>query len=373
MRKALIAAAVLLLAAIAYLLLAPVPVEPVAWSAPEDPGYSGPHRQNNRLAALQHLAIGGEAGPESIALGPDGKLYASVASGAIVRLNPDGTGFERWADTGGRVLGIEFDEQGRLVAADAEQGLLSIGPDGRHEVLCDDVAGDPIRYANSVAISKNGRIYFTDASRRFGARSRGTFEASIHDLLEHSATGRVLEYDRATRRTRIVMSDLCFANGVALSADETRLFVVETGEYRVWSVDAGADNVRAKSAVGGNPQARVLLSNFPGYPDNLTRGSDGRIWLGLVKPRSALVDRLAGRRFVRKVISRLPRPLWPVPPAYGHVLAFDETGRILADLQDPAGAYPETTGAIETEDRLFIQSLHAKSIAWLSKADAGLR
>jgi sugar lactone lactonase YvrE len=336
LRKALIAAAVLLLAAIAYLLLAPVPVQPVAWNAPEDPGYSGPHSQNNRLASLQHLAIGGETGPESIALGPDGKLYASVASGAIVRLNPDGTGFEKWADTGGRVLGIEFDADGRLIAADAEQGLLSVGPDGRHEVLCDNVAGDP-------------------------------------NLLEHSATGRLLKYDRATRRARIVLSDLCFANGVALSADESRLFVVETGEYRVWSVDPGADDVGAKSAVGGTPQARVLLSNLPGYPDNLTRGSNGRIWLGLVKPRSALVDRLAGRPFVRKAIVRLPRPLWPVPPAYGHVLAFDETGAVLADLQDPAGAHPETTGAIETEDRLFIQSLHAKSIAWLSKADAGLR
>jgi hypothetical protein len=55
------------------------------------------------------------------------------------------------------------------------------------------------------------------------------------------------------------------------------------------------------------------------------------------------------------------------------VIAFDEAGKIVADLQDPGGKYPETTGVLETADRLYIQSLHAKSLAWLPKAEAGLR
>ena len=39
----------------------------------------------------------------------------------------------------------------------------------------------------------------------------------------------------------------------------------------------------------------------------------------------------------------------------------------LVDLQDPGGAYPETTGVTETSDRLYIQSLHAKELGWLPK------
>jgi hypothetical protein len=69
---------------------------------------------------------------------------------------------------------------------------------------------------------------------------------------------------------------------------------------------------------------------------------------------------------------RLPRALWPVPPAYGHVFAFDESGRVLADLQDPAGAYPDTTAVTEAGDRLYVQSLHAKALGWLEKRQAGL-
>ena len=150
-RHAAIFIAAVILVGVAYLLLAPVPIEPVKWQAAPAPGYAGPHAQNTRLANLRHLTIGHEEGPESIALGPDGKLYAAIASGAIVRLNPDGSGFEKWADTGGRVLGIEFDASGRLIAADAARGLLAINPDGRHELLADSTASHPIRYANSVA------------------------------------------------------------------------------------------------------------------------------------------------------------------------------------------------------------------------------
>jgi hypothetical protein len=44
----------------------------------------------------------------------------------------------------------------------------------------------------------------------------------------------------------------------------------------------------------------------------------------------------------------------------------------VADLQDPRGAYPETTGVLETADRLYIQSLHAPVLGWLPKKSAGL-
>jgi hypothetical protein len=56
-----------------------------------------------------------------------------------------------------------------------------------------------------------------------------------------------------------------------------------------------------------------------------------------------------------------------VPKAYGHVFAFSEEGKVLADLQDPSGAYPETTAVLETPDRLYIQSLHAAYIGWMPR------
>jgi hypothetical protein len=62
---------------------------------------------------------------------------------------------------------------------------------------------------------------------------------------------------------------------------------------------------------------------------------------------------------------RLPRALWPVPKTYGHVMAFTEDGKIVADLQDPSGVYPATTAITETKDRLYVQSLNAYALGWL--------
>lgn len=190
----------------------------------------------------------------------------------------------------------------------------------------------------------------------------GAFEASVLDILEQSATGRVLEFDPVTRTTRVVAHGLSFANGVALSLDEKHLFVSETGKYRVWKIEVNAQNWKV---VPDASQGRVVLDNLPGYPDNLMRGQGGKIWLGLAKPRNPSVDRMADQAFMRKVTLRLPRALWPIPKAYGHVMAFTEDGQLITDLQDPSGQYPESTGVTETSDRLYIHSLHAKGLGWM--------
>ena len=365
MKTALWTLILLVSALAAYLCFWPVPVEPVSWQAPAAPGYTGVHTPNDRLANIEAIPLGEEEGPEHIVLARDGKLYAAVASGNILRMDPDGKNREVFVNTGGRVLGFDFDADGNLIAADAMQGLLSINPGGQITLLVDTVGGDPIRYADAVVVAADGTIYFSDASTRFApAAWGGTFEASVLDILEQSSTGRILAYDPASKRTRIVARGLSFANGVALSQDEQFLFVNETGRYRVWKIAVAADNLNVRQA---SPQATVLLGNLPGYPDNLMRGLDGKIWLGFAKPRNPTIDKMAAKPFLRKLTLRLPRVLWPVPKAYGHVIAFTEDGRIVADLQDPSGAYPETTAVTETPERLYVQSLHAKELGWLER------
>jgi len=364
-----LAVALLLGAAVLYLLAWPVPIRPVAWLPAVDPGYAGPHAVNTRLAGLQKIDLRGEVGPEHIALGKDGKLYTTVASGNILRMDADGGNQQVFANTGGRVLGFDFDAQGSLIAADAMKGLLSIAPDGKVTLLADQAGGTPILYANSVVVARNGKIYLSDASGRFAPRVwGGTFEASVLDILEQASTGRVLEYDPSTKLTRVVARGLSFANGVALSQDEQTLFVSETGRYRIWKIAVAARELDlAQGQKADSAEASVLFDNLPGYPDNLMRGLDGRIWVGLVKPRNPKVDQLAQKPWLRSLTLRLPRALWPIPKAYGHVFAFTEAGQVVTDLQDPSGAYPETTSVLETRDRLYVQSLHAQGLGVLAR------
>jgi sugar lactone lactonase YvrE len=351
---------------ILYLLLWPVPAEPQSWDAPVATGFVGPYARNERLAGLQHIGIGEDVGPEHMALGPDGRLYAAMTSGNVLSMDADGSNQRVFANTGGRVLGFDFDARGWIIAADAMKGLLAISPEGAVSVLADRVGvDDPIRYANALVVAPDGTVYLTDASGRFAPRDwGGTLEASVLDILEQAATGRVLAYDPKSAHIRVVAHGFSFANGLALSADGSSLFVSETGRYRIWKVDAGARDIDVRSA---KAQASVLMDNLPGYPDNLMRGRDGRIWVGLFRPRNRAADDSSRKPFMRKVLLRLPRSWLPVGAPYGHVMAFTEDGRVVEDLQDPAGAYAQTTGVTETADRLYIHSLGEDTIGWLPR------
>jgi sugar lactone lactonase YvrE len=375
-------------AAAAYLLFWPVPADPVAWAPQPDKGYTGPHETNQKLAGLQRWPLAsGQEGPEFIKVA-DGVLYTGLHNGDVLAMQTDGQQPEVIANTGGRPLGLDIDSEGRVIVADAMRGLLRItgrGPDAKVEALLTEVnqpaAKDPVRYADAVKIAPNGQIWLTDASRRFGAKEWGsTFEASVLDVLEHSCTGRVILQDPASLKARVVLSDMCFPNGLEFSDDGVTLFISETGTYRILAVNVekllalGEPDASSSTAEPSVPTlelalrqgaARVLVDNLPGFPDNLTHSSRGRIWVGLTKPRSAVIDAAAKVPLLRSITLRLPRFLWPVPKAYGHVIAYDEQGHVVDDLQDPTGTYPETTSATEIDGKLIIQSLHANSIGWM--------
>lgn len=75
-----------------------------------------------KLAELTLIPLGAESGLQHVALNHDGKPYAAEASGKMVRMQPDGSGQEATADTGGRVPGFDFDTASQLIAVDSVKG-----------------------------------------------------------------------------------------------------------------------------------------------------------------------------------------------------------------------------------------------------------
>ena len=110
-------AGLVLAGVVAYLCFWPVPIDPVSWPAPTPPGFTGPYAPNTRLAGVRTVDIGDEVGPEHIAIGPDGKLYAAMTSGNLLRMDLDGGNQQIFSSTRGRVLGFDFDAQHRMIAA----------------------------------------------------------------------------------------------------------------------------------------------------------------------------------------------------------------------------------------------------------------
>lgn len=357
-RKRWIASAVGLCLA-GYLAFWPVPIAPVAWSAPTDAGLTGAFAANRDLEAADLLPIAGHVGPEDAVLGPDGRLYVSTHSGVVLVLNAHGEDPAEFARTGGRPLGLAFHPGGDLIVADAYRGLLAIDPSGKVRVLATEVDGAPIAYADAVDVTPGGLIVFSDASTRHGAKASGdTLEASKLDILEHGGHGRLISHDLRTGTTRVIRTGLDFANGVAIDPTGRFALVCETGTYRVLRVP-----------LSGDGPAEPLVSNLPGFPDNIRRGKDGRYWLGLVSPRRAILDHLSGWPRLRAAVQRLPAFMRPDAVRYGHLVAIDAQGTVLRSLQAPE-KYGFVTGAVETDAYLFVTSLKADRLARLPQRAA---
>ncbi|WDP92249.1 MAG: SMP-30/gluconolactonase/LRE family protein [Desulfobacter sp.] len=324
-------------------LLRPSPVAPVAYTPPKGPELTGVLAPNALLQDAELLAQGKINGPEEVAVDRLGRVYGGTGDGEIIRLLPDGTR-EIFAVTSGRPLGMQFDRHGNLIVCDADKGLLSIDPEGKIKVLVTGAGGRPFKFTDALDIARDGTIYFTDASDTFPQREY------LFDLMEARPHGRFMAYDPASGNTRVLLKDLYFANGVALSQNENFVLINETYRYRITRYWLKGDKAGTHE---------VFVDNLPGFPDNISSNGKGRFWLALFTVRNPLADKLHAFPFLKAQMVKLPRALWPQPKPYGLVLALDEGGNITQSLHDPTGTHlKEITSAKEYRGHLYLGSLH---------------
>lgn len=341
----------------------------VTWSPPA-PRSAPPRRSDARtLPPLTLIPLPG-IGPEHVTVDSAGRLVAGLADGRIVRVDPEqgGAGVEVVANTGGRPLGLEFDGQGKLVVCDAERGLLRVtlpaesasaadaaaaaaaaGSLAEIEILCEAIDGHPLVFASCPAIARDGTIYFSQSSQRYG------LDHYKGDLLEHSGTGRILRYRDG--KTEVIAEGLQFANGLVLSADESTLTVAETAAYRL---------TRYTLKDGRTTGSSTLIDALPGFPDNLTTGPDGLIWIGMASPRDALLDALLPMSpRLRALVWALPDRVKPGPKDIAWALAVDQSGEIVHDLRGWHTGYREVTAARQLGGKLYLASLDQPALAAL--------
>jgi sugar lactone lactonase YvrE len=320
--------------------------QPQAWQPPRDTGLTGPFAENHHLRSAALWDTTG-AGPEDVAIDADGRPVTGLKDGRVVRFPPFGGVPETIGDVGGRPLGIELDTDGEsFIVANADLGLQRLAPNGDVTVLAHGYRGRPFTLTNNASVAKDGTIYFSVSSHRW------PLSEYTADLLERSATGTLYRRD-INGDLDIVLDGLVFANGVALSATEQFVLVAELGSYRIHRVwlegpDAG------KSA--------LFVDNLPGFPDNLNL-SDGLFWCGFPRPRDKALDATASRPRIRSLIHRLPPGLQPKVSPHGFVVAFDETGAVVANFQDPSGRVATTTSAVSHGRFLFVGSLTSPALA----------
>ena len=316
------------------------PIDPVVWRPPAAPARARQQRSARPLPPLRLIDVLGR-GPEDVLVDSDGRVLTGVADGRVLRLTPDGRHVEVLAGTGGRPLGLEWLPDGALLVCDARRGLLRVDlPSGDVTTL---VSG--LSFCNNAAVAPDGTVYFTDSTGRLGIDHwRG-------ELLQHSGTGRLLRRGLGAETTEL-LEGLQFANGVALAPDGSFVVVAETAGYRL---------TRYRIADG---TAEVFVDNLPGFPDNISTGTDGLIWVALGSPRNAGLDRLLPRAPVlRKAVWAMPDRLQPHPRHTVWVQAYGPDGELVHDLQAPGDRFGFVTGVREVGGTVYLGSLIGDCVA----------
>jgi sugar lactone lactonase YvrE len=320
------------------------PIDPVRWRPPPiDP------LPEFASADITVVPVPGH-GPEDIVVDADGALWTGLVDGRIVRIAPDGASSTVVADTGGRPLGMHVARDGRLLVCDSYRGLLSMDrASGQLTTLVESVDGRPLRFCSNVTETSDGTIYFTESTSAFH------FEHFLGAVLEARGRGALFRLGVDGSVTTLV-DGLYFANGVTVTANESALVFAETvgrrlSKYWLTGPQAG--------------QVTPLAVNLPAMPDNISTGSDGRIWTAMVTAANPTAEALMPRApWIRQLIWRLPARLQPKVQPEVWVVGFDpDTGKAAGGFRTNRADFGGVTGVVEAGGKLWMSTIEFAAVA----------
>jgi sugar lactone lactonase YvrE len=293
----------------------------------------------------------GGPGPEDVLIDPEGRVYAGLQDGRIVRVAGAGAPVETVARVPGRPLGLEFLGDGELLVCASDAGLLAVSLQTQQvRTLTDQVDGRPLMAVNNAAVADDGTIYFTDSSTRYRVPQWRA------DLVQRTRSGRLFRRDPDGGVTEL-LGGLEFANGVALARDESYVAVAETGTCRLHRVWLTGD-------LAG--RSELFVDPLIGYPDNISLGSDGLIWIAVASPKMAQLAKVqALPAALRTVVTMVPARLQPKGDRTVGVVAVDDSGQVVHEFRGGIDGFFFLTAVRERDGRLWLGSLEGSAIGTL--------
>lgn len=192
---------------------------------------------------------------EGPAFDRDGNLWlVDLAYSRILQVSPAGE-FSVAADYDGEPNGIAIHKDGRVFIADHRRGLLVLDPESRSvSPLLERRHLESFKGLNDLVFAANGDLYFTDQG-----------ETGLHD-----PTGRVFRLG-AEGRLELLVGTVPSPNGIALSPDESILYVAATRGNAIWRVPIEADGSVSRAGIF------IQLSGGLAGPDGLAVDEAGNL------------------------------------------------------------------------------------------------
>ena len=162
--------------------------------------------------------------PECCAFDREGNLWAGGEAGQLYRIDPSGK-LETIANLGGFCCGVALSPDDReLFVCVSGVGVVRVSKNGEHSVFATHAGNHKIIAPNYLLFDRRGRLYVTDS---------GNWMKRNGFLLRFTPDGD----------GEILAGPIGYANGLALTADEHHLFMVESDSDLILSFEIGADRL----------------------------------------------------------------------------------------------------------------------------------
>lgn len=185
--------------------------------------------------------------PECLAFDRDGWLWAGGEAGQVYSVSPNGEK-QLVAEAGGFSAGVAWTpDDTELFVCNPRHGILRVTKSGDWSVFAKHAGDHTLISPNYGVFDRKGNYYVTDS---------GNWKKRNGYLLKYSSGGH----------GEVVAGPFGYANGLALSADEQHLFMVESDTGRVYRIEVASG------------AASVYAEEVGRFPDGLALDAEGNLF-----------------------------------------------------------------------------------------------
>jgi len=174
-------------------------------------------------------------------------------------------GVELYKEPTNDANGLTRDPQGRLLACEhASRRVTREEPDGSITVVANSYHGLPLNRLNDICVKSDGGIYFTDP-----------ITLRVDTELDFAGVYRVSP-DLA--RINLVARDFLLPNGIALSPDESILYINDSMRMHIRAFTFDTFNNTGLLNLASDRVFCQMSGSLPGAPDGMKVDSEGNVW-----------------------------------------------------------------------------------------------
>ena len=201
-------------------------------------------------------------------------LFSDIPNNRIMRFSEDDAHLSVYRQPSMNSNGNTIDREGRLITCEhAGRRVTRTELDGSITIIADKYNGKKLNSPNDAVVTSDGAIWFTDPVYGIGGFYEGIKAEPEQE--KHN----VYRVDPKSGDIKVVVDDFVEPNGIALSPDEKKLYVIDTGftdgpdnpsHIRAFNLDVGAGKVSNSKVFAEMPK--------PSITDGARCDTEGRVW-----------------------------------------------------------------------------------------------